>query len=171
MNPTNALPLDDIRPIKDAVQVPHDWFWFWILLGTLAIAAGIAYWIWKRRHRVIVPPPPPPIPPHEAALRALQKLRAENLAVEVFYVRLSDIVRRYLEERFQLRAPERTTEEFLRDVSHDGTLTEQHKNLLGAFLTESDLVKFARHRPGEVDRQRAFAAAEKFVEETRPAVC
>jgi hypothetical protein len=39
--------------------------------------------------------------------------------------------------------------------------------LLSAFLVECDLVKFARHQPDAADRQRAFAAAEKFVEETR----
>jgi hypothetical protein len=88
--------------------------------------------------------------------------------VEVFYTRLSDIVRRYLEGQWGLRAPERTTEEFLYEVSRDHALSVEHKELLGAFLQESDLVKFARLRPGADDKQRAFDAAEKFVRDTQP---
>jgi hypothetical protein len=42
--------------------------------------------------------------------------------------------------------------------------------LLGVFLQESDLVKFARYQPGEEDKNRAFGAAAKFVEETKPRV-
>jgi hypothetical protein len=76
-------------------------------------------------------------------------------------------VRRYLEGQFGLRAPERTTEEFLYEVSGDGSLSPQHKELLGRFLQESDLVKFARHRPGKDDMDRVFGAAEEFVQETR----
>ena len=168
MNPTNSVETD-IRPIKGLVPVPHDWLWLWILLAVLAIAAGIAFWIWKRRQRAAAPPVLPVTPPHAAALLALRQLRDENPVVEVFYVRLSGIVRRYLEDRFQLRAPERTTEEFLREVAQAGTFPEQHRELLGAFLTECDLVKFARHQPESADRERAFGAALRFVEETKPA--
>ena len=85
------------------------------------------------------------------AIRALQRLREENPPVEEFYTRLSDIVRRYLEGQLGLRAPERTTEEFLYEVSRDHALSAEHKELLGAFLQESDLVKFARFRPGADD--------------------
>ena len=88
--------------------------------------------------------------------------------MEEFYTRLSDIVRHYLEGRFYLRAPERTTEEFLYEVSQDNALAQEHKDLLGAFLQESDLVKFARHHPEQSDMQRALEAAEKFVRDTQP---
>ena len=99
-------------------------------------------------------------------MAALQRLREENPPVDVFYTRLSDIVRRYLEDRFQLRAPERTTEEFLYETSRNGLLSAEHKELLGRFLQECDLVKFARLQPDDTDRQRAYDAAEKFVRET-----
>jgi predicted TIM-barrel fold metal-dependent hydrolase len=75
-------------------------------------------------------------------------------------------VRRYLEGQLGLRAPERTTEEFLYETSRDHALSAEHRELLAAFLQESDLVKFARLRPGEQDKQRAWAAAERFVRET-----
>ena len=59
----------------------------------------------------------PPIPAH---IRAKQKL-AEALALisqpKAFCILVSDTVRFYLEERFEFHAPERTTEEFLRELA------------------------------------------------------
>jgi len=161
MNPTN-----DIRDIKGLVPVPHEWWWLWLLLA-LAAAVAVAAWLWKRRKPAEHTPAVPPPTPYETAVRALQRLREENPPIEQFYTWLSDIVRQYLEGRFHLRAPERTTEEFLFEASQNGALTPAHKELLAAFLQESDLVKFARHRPQATDQQRAFSAAERFVEETR----
>ena len=158
--------MEDIRDIKGLVPLPHNWWWLCLLLGLAAILAA-AYWLWKRRQPANVTNAPPPPTPYELAIRALQQLREENPPVEEFYTRLSDIVRRYLEGRFHLRAPERTTEEFLYEVSQDNTLAQEHKDLLGAFLQESDLVKFARHHPEQSDMQRALEAAEKFVRDTQ----
>ncbi|HUJ09360.1 MAG TPA: hypothetical protein VL171_04980 [Verrucomicrobiae bacterium] len=161
---TNAR--TDIRDIKGLVPVPHDWWWLWLVLAVVAIAA-LALWWWRRRRLMpAAGEAPVPLSPYELARRALRQLREENPVVEEFYTKLSDIVRHYLENQMGLRAPERTTEEFLHEVSHDHALLAEHKELLGAFLEESDLVKFARFRPGEEDKERAFAAAEKFVEES-----
>jgi Domain of unknown function (DUF4381) len=161
MNPTN-----DIHDIKGLVPVPHGWWWLWLLLALVA-AGAVALWLWKRRKPKIAIEAVAPLSAYEIAVRELQRLREENPPVEQFYMRLSDIVRHYLEGRFRLRAPERTTEEFLYEVSQNGALTQTHKDLLGAFLQESDLVKFARHRPESADMNRAYNAAGKFVEETR----
>jgi hypothetical protein len=158
--------MEDIHDIKGFVPLPHNWWWLLVLVG----AAALAYWLWKRRRPTDAANTPPTPTPYELAIRALRQLREENPPVEEFYTRLSDIVRHYLEGRFHLRAPERTTEEFLYEVSQDNTLAQEHKDLLGAFLQESDLVKFARHHPEESDMQRALAAAEKFVSDTQPRV-
>jgi hypothetical protein len=156
--------MEDIHDIKGLVPLPHNWWWLLILVAVLALA----YWLWKRRPVTDATKATPPPTPYELAIRALQRLREENPPVEEFYTRLSDIVRHYLEGRFYLRAPERTTEEFLYEVSQDNTLAQEHKDLLGAFLQESDLVKFARHHPEQSDIQRALEAAEKFVRDTQP---
>jgi len=162
--------MEDIRDIKGLVPLPHGSWWLWILVAVV-IAGTLAFWLWKRRRPTIAPNAfGAPLSAYEMAMRALQRLRDENPAVEEFYTRLSDIVRRYLENEFGLRAPERTTEEFLYEMSRDSALTLEHKQLLGAFLQEADLVKFARFRPGEEDKGRAFDAAEKFVGETQPIV-
>ena len=159
--------MEDIHDIKGLVPLPHNLWWLWWLLLLVAAAAAL-FWSWKRRKRTATGETPGPLSAFEIAIRALRQLREENLTVEVFYTRLSDIVRRYLEDQMGLRAPERTTEEFLYEVSRDHALSTEHRELLGAFLQESDLVKFARFRPREEDRNRAFDAAERFVTETQP---
>jgi len=159
MNPTNVI--EDIRDIKGFVPVPIS-AWWWVALLVLVAVVVVLVWWWKRRQPKVVVSAEPLLSPEEIAMRALCQLREENPPVGVFYTRLSDIVRHYIEDRFGLHAPERTTEEFLAEAN----LPTQHMALLSAFLVECDLVKFARHQPGEADRQRAFAAAEKFIKES-----
>jgi len=123
--------------------------------------------------RIKMPPPlPPPVPPHERALHALAGLLSkhwiEQANVEPFYVELSDIVRRYIEDRFQLRAPEQTTEEFIRATANSALLSHDHRKLTSSFLEQCDLVKFARHRPGADDMRAAYSAGERLVRETTP---
>ena len=161
----------DIRDIKPPEEVPFDWRP--IAVGGAAIVivallgAGLFYFLNRpRRQRGL-----PPQPPHEAALAALNRLRARRLIdegkFEEYYVQLSAIVRRYLEDRFHLRAPEMTTEEFLSAVASDGRLIPPHRRLLAEFLSQADLVKFARHLPSLDDSEGAYNAARRFVEETR----
>ena len=163
----------DIRDIKVPEPVPVDWRPYY-LLGSgiallLAIAAGL-YRLLNRPRRGL--PAPPPRPPHEIAADALADLRRRNLiavgAFKEYYSALSGIVRTYLEQRFRLRAPEMTTEEFLLTTARDGRLEAGHRRLLGEFLSESDLVKFARHLPTLADSERAWDAARRFVDETAP---
>lgn len=84
-----------------------------------------------------------------------------------FYVELSAIVRRYLEDRFDVRAPELTTEEFLASAQRAADLTGDHQALLREFLRQADLVKFAGLTPTEEDIRASIQAAERFLEETR----
>lgn len=157
--------MEDIHDIKGLVPVPHNWWWLWAVLVVLA-AAAVVLWLWKRRRPATPIAAVPPPTPYETAIRELQRLREDKPPVDEFYTRLSDIVRRYLEGQLGLRAPERTTEEFLYEVSRYHSLSTEHRELLGAFLQESDLVKFAKFRPGAEDMTRAFDAAEKFVRES-----
>ena len=148
--------------------------WIWIALAVLAVlAAGL----WALRRFLTTPRTilhmPKPVPPYQIALDALDALRAkgwiEALTIEPFYVELSSIVRRYLEGRFGLRAPERTTEEFICDALTSRKLSDAHQNLVAGFLEQSDLVKFARHAPGPTDMRNALDSAASLVRETMPA--
>ena len=61
-----------------------------------------------------------------------------------------------------------TTEEFLSAAARDHQLSPVQQARLAEFLSQADLVKFARHRPGLEESEAAYRAARRFVEETRP---
>jgi hypothetical protein len=162
----------DIRDIKPPEDVPFDWRPYGLVAAAVAAVGalgwGFFYLLNRPRRQYVVPPRPP----HEVAVAALNKLRARHLVdegkFEEFFVQLSAIVRRYLEDRFHVRAPEMTTEEFLAAAAGDGLLIAAHRRLLAEFLAQADLVKFARHFPTRKDSDAAFEAARRFVQETQP---
>jgi hypothetical protein len=164
----------DIRDIKGPEEVPVDWRPYWLAGGAVLVLAAAALVLHRvlGRSRQGRPAPLPP-PPEEVARAELERLRARGLvgegAFKEYYSALSGIVRTYLEQRFRLRAPEMTTEEFLLATTRDGRLQVAHRRLLGEFLAESDLVKFARHLPTIADSERAYEAARRFVDESAPA--
>jgi hypothetical protein len=129
---------------------------------------GALWWYYWRRRRM--PAAPPRQPAHLVALEALRRLQRDDLIrqqrVEEFYVRLSAIVRHYIEWRFGLRAAEQTTEEFLAVVLTTDELIAAHRSLLSTFLEHCDLVKFARHQPTAHDMQQALASAHTFIDQT-----
>jgi len=161
----------DIRDIKPPEPIPVDWRPYWAIGGATAllVLAAVGLWLLRRRRARPVAVAPA-LPPHVVARDALQALRARALvqqgAFKEYYSALSDIVRRYLEDGFAVRAPEMTTEEFLVVAARARGLAPLHRRLLAEFLLESDLVKFARHVPSIADSDRAFDAARRFVDET-----
>ena len=165
---TNAVAQLDIRPDRPPQPISSAWGWIGGL-GLLAALALAAWYAWRRyrRERSRIPSAVV-IPPYR---RALDRLRAALDLVhdpERFCVAVSDAVRWYLEERFQLRAPERTTEEFLAELRLGERLSGLQQTLMGDFLTRCDLVKFARHEPSEPELRELHNAAVRLVEETEP---
>ncbi|MEY4385400.1 MAG: hypothetical protein RLY20_683 [Verrucomicrobiota bacterium] len=161
-------PTDLLRDIKPPVEIPSGLEWLWWTLGALvAIAAllGLALFIFQRRKQVVTPPQ---IPAHIRAKQALDdalKLLAEP---KPFVVAVSSVLRTYLEERFQFRAPERTTEEFLHELQATPLLDKKQKESLSDFLQRCDLVKFAKYEPTEIELRDLHGAAYRLVEETEP---
>jgi len=160
--------------IKGVVSWPDRWP-RWILaaalVSLLALAGGMATVLALKRRGAKAAYEPPPVPAHEEAFLALERLKArgwiESGELEPFYLEVSLIVRRYLERRFHLHAPERTTEELLLDAVTSRALDAEHQNAVARFLERCDLVKFARHQPSSSEMQNAFQSAWRLVEETR----
>lgn len=164
----SAAVANDIRDIKPPLEIPNEWEWLWWTLGALVVVTLLLLawrYFLKRMTRVSVRLPVP------AHIRAKQKLE-EALALisqpKEFCILVSDTIRFYLEERFQFRAPERTTEEFLRELGGTDLLLPEQKESLGKFLESCDLVKFAKYEPGENELRELHSSALKLVEETEP---
>ena len=144
--------------------------WAWLLGAgaVLALASSLLWRVWtayqaRQRQRSA----------YEIARSELDALlargRPQAETVDAFYVQLSLIVRSYLENRFALRSPELTTEEFLNEMGRSPDLARSHQQLLRDFLVQADLVKFAGYRPEAEIVSQSIAAAERFLEDTREA--
>lgn len=168
--PENRTDIHDIRPL---VEAPFSWAWLWWCL----LAAGILslfYWgflYWKKQPKKQPKQPAVrPEPPHERARRLLENALAHLHNPERFCVMVSDAIRRYLEERFRFRAPERTTEEFLKELQESRYLSRDQKRLLADFLAECDLAKFAKSEPEAYELKKLHGFALRLVQETEPAL-
>jgi len=160
-----------IADIEDVVEMPAEasYWWLWIIVAAaFGVAAG--GWLYFRRRRIeelvrVFKPA------HEIAYARLQALVGDDPVkagrIKEFYERISDILRHYIEHRFDLRAPERTTEEFLIELQWTDVLSASDKERLGEFLRHCDLVKFAKHSPTTEQIQRTFDLVKDFIEKTR----
>lgn len=160
----------ELRPVRRPLEEdlgPGLWqrYWWTLALVVPLAALGLGLLLVRRRRKETQ------ISPYERASVALAELEAEGLpegeALDNWYVRLSGIVRRYLEDRFALRAPELTTEEFLRVAQRSVLLSAEHKSLLTGFLADCDKVKFAGYEPGVEESKGVLEAARRFLLETR----
>lgn len=164
--PVSIANATDIRDIAPPVEIPSGHEWLWWVGGTIVVLALlIAAWrYWQKRKTakpIIVE-----IPAHERARRKLEA--ALNLfdQPKPFCTIVSDAVRLYLEERFGLRAPERTTDEFLGDLSRSAALTQAQKASLEQFLSACDMVKFAKYEPQRPELEALYNSALRLIEET-----
>lgn len=166
----------EFAPVLDPLNVQKRIWEYWQFWAGIAAAALIAtfafvFYRWYTRKR---PAKPQRIaPPWETALGRLSALEGKGWReagkLEAYYVELSAILRHYIEDRFDIHAPERTTPEFLSEASGSGALSDEHQRVLASFLRYSDRVKFAKYVPTSEDAARNFADVKKFVEDTVPA--
>ncbi|MCI0744018.1 MAG: hypothetical protein L0Y58_01305 [Verrucomicrobia subdivision 3 bacterium] len=161
---------NDIRPLKGPVEVPSGLAWLWWVLLLVALVAARKF-LRRLIRRLLgqeqVAAPKPVIPPHVRARQKLQAALAHISDPRLFCIEVSDTLRFYLEERFNFRAPERTTEEFLLELRESKRLNDEQKNSLAEFLQSCDLVKFARFEPTEATLRELHESALRLVDETQ----
>jgi len=140
-------------------------------LAVILLALLIIYIIRRRKaNKPLFRAPRKPLPPpHIEAITALDKLKEKRLwqnnATKEYYSVLTDIMRRYIERRYDFPAQEMVTTEIMGSL-----LTEE----LGASLMEStnlhlsnaDLVKFAKFEPLGDENDAALKWAYEFVNQT-----
>jgi hypothetical protein len=163
------LVIDDIEDVIDMPEKRISVWWVWALGGIvlLAAVAGLVFLL----RRPAIRETGVYVPAHEIAYTNLRALIARRLVeqgrIKEFYERISGILRHYIEDRFDLRAPERTTEEFLAELGRTDVLAGPDKAVLEEFLTHCDLVKFAKHAPTTEQIQRTFDLVKDFIERTK----
>lgn len=163
-NQTASLEL--LRPETQPVDLPDDrrGSAVWIAIVAVAIsilAAAVA--IYRKRQTLSVRL----LTPLEQARFELQQLVQANWAKldpKRYFVELTAIVRRYIERTTGVRAPEQTTEEFLRTIASDRIFSEDVQQRMREFLESADLVKFAGLQPSDKDISLSLDRANRFIE-------
>ncbi|MBI2441971.1 MAG: hypothetical protein HYV35_11450 [Lentisphaerae bacterium] len=138
----------------------------WAGLGALAAASMLGlYLLGRRLSRAIRLRR---MSPRERALQELSDLMTRDLIgknlVKEFFLELTGVVRRYIERAHLIRAPEQTTEEFLRSAAYNSQFRPEVLGKLRAFLQTADLVKFAVYRPEPAIVEQAFGTARAYIE-------
>ena len=187
---SNALPLEvlgieidttkGIADIKLPYDVPLGWrdIWPYLLAGVLIASALALFFVWRSKRKKpevqVRKYIPPPVPAHVWALGELDRLSGERLwqqgKTKLYYSRITDIIRRYLELRYQVHALEQTTFDIIHDLRNLGMPSHELTDELNSFLSDADLVKFAKWIPEAADNERSQQLAYDFVLKTQEKV-
>lgn len=163
---SDAPSLADLEGFAALVDLPPSRAWIGWSIGVatvllVGVAVAVAFIARRRRNEV-----EKQLTPRELADRELDELWRDKTSredVKVFYVRLTAIVRNYIEGTTGVRAPEQTTEEFLREIGAGERFSQEERQRLKEFLESADLVKFARYRPQSSDVDESYHRARRFV--------
>ncbi|EQB64197.1 MAG: hypothetical protein RBG1_1C00001G1776 [candidate division Zixibacteria bacterium RBG-1] len=171
--PKKATDTDDIRGLKPPWEIPGS-IWIYIILIGLLISAATGYWYYRNfiRRKPVVVELEIKRPAWEVALQELENLRKTDLVntgkVKEYYFGLSEILRKYMENRFNLACIDRTSEEIKAELKN-GVLEQNIKDRFLNFLAESDLVKFAKYIPAQKKTEEDWETVYNLVKETIPA--
>lgn len=163
----------ELRDIKGPIKEPIGWsdIWPW-LIGSLAMLIAIylikKYLLTKKSKKKRIKPKIV-IPPDITALKELIKLEKAKVwqegNIKEYHSKLSEIIRRYIEEKYKFIALELTTEEILNELK--SKLASKESKDLRTLLERADLAKFAKSKPIASENKESMILAKKFVEQTK----
>jgi len=159
--------LANLAPMLPPVPLEQSYNTWWIAAMGAGLAIVIAIVLWLRREQGPTTTQERQLTPDEIARAALERLLSENLPAaglfKEFYVRLTSVVRYYIEGTTGLRAPEQTTEEFLYAMRSKGVFSAERSMRLKEFLEAADMVKYAGQQPGAEQIELSILRAREFV--------
>ena len=165
-----------IKPIKGLEEAPItiQEMLPWILGILTAIILGLVGFLIYRRYKnrpvEVITKPKPKEPAHIIAFRDLEVLKNEkvwqNGEVKVYHSRLTDIIRAYIEHRYEIPALEQTSDEIFGAFERNGLQQVVPYENLQQLLTLADLVKFAKGKPQPSENDRSMDLAYEFVKRT-----
>ena len=157
---------EDIRDIRGPKAVSESWVLPAALAAAIVVALCVAYVVRSRRHRGLRRRP---LTLSERALQRLDSTRPlmRPDTARAFGIAASELIRDYIEKRFDIVATQRTTEEFLQELLRSSNETlARHRPLLAEFLQQCDFVKFAGDSLAVTAMESLFQSARRFVLET-----
>lgn len=168
------LQLSDIKSIQKA---PFSWRDFlsllWIpliILLLLAIIGGIIYLIIRKNKKGYFFTPPPLLPAHVRAMKSLDKIKEEKIwqqnRYKEFYTQITDVLRRYINERFGINSMEMTSGEILSIIRTKSEEDSVYENLKQVLIV-ADLVKFAKYKPFIDENDLSLINSYFFVNQTK----
>lgn len=173
-----TIPVDtanfEAKDIKGQIKYPVTFKEILPWLGLLILLAGIVYvavrWIKLRKENLsFFGKPIVKDPPHITALRSLEKIRAQKLwqndKQKQFYTAVTDTLRQYMAERYNIAALEETSNEIFSDLKGRDISPDLMEKVKGLFET-ADFVKFAKHNASTLENEEAIPTAVRFVNET-----
>ena len=176
----DSLPnIHDLKPVAEPPFFFSDYlpeflvkYWWLIILVLVLIAAGIyAYFKWFKKGELPLRKKEKVIPPYDEAIMKLTQLKSEHLweagQEKEYFTRLTDILRNYIDRRFEINAMELTSSQII-DVLRKNEETMPVNEQLSKILEMADFVKFAKMRPLPEDNEVAYQRALNFVNETKP---
>lgn len=170
------LQLYDIKGIRKPKFVWTDYLWIlWIMLAVAVAILIITFLIvmfMRKKNKGYFFTPPVVLPPHARAIKKLDKLKAEKIwqqnREKEFYTSLTDVLRRYITERFSVNALEMTSREILQEMKKRADIdSDSAIDNLNQVLQLSDMVKFAKHKPFTDENDLSLMNAYFFVNQTK----
>lgn len=176
----NTVPLDSvIRDVKQPLKVPVSFAEIYPYILVAIVLAAVTYFtvylLRKRKKKEpVFASARPQEPAHLIALRELDKLKEEKLwqrsEYKLYYTRLTEIIRNYIERRFNIPAMEQTSYDILQSWKKAGYNDRNLYDILKQLLNLADLVKFAKEKPLPSDNEINLDNAYVFVRNTKPVV-
>jgi len=163
------------KDLKPPLPVSFSWQEIGLYaLGALLFAAlaWLAYWYWKRRQakKAGAVYTPPSRPAHILALEELSLLKEKKLwqqgKIKEYYSELTEVLRRYIENRYDQPALEETTDEILQGLLKLRFPTDL-AGKIDAVLRRADLAKFAKQRPGISEHEESLSVVYEVVDKTK----
>lgn len=175
-----------ITDIKNVYQPPIDWMFYLTIVGSILLAllllALVIYLVnkyLKSRKNKDTEPEPELIDPrkaHEIAYEELEELRQKQLwqsqQFKAYYTELTEILRRYISNRYAIDAMEQTSDDIISEFRRNKELKEKKEEikLLSDVLQVADLVKFAKWQPLPDECERSFHQVTQFIDNTKEVI-
>jgi len=166
------------KDIKEIYEVPFtfmDWLkknWEWVAggAGVAALLALVLFLIFRKRPMEVEEKNEPEIPYYIRFRSALDELEERSLwqqdKVKLYHSELTDILRGYIEHRYNVNALEFTTAQLVAALSFTEMPPDTRERLKN-LLELADMVKFAKAHPVGEENKMAMKSAKEIIDSTR----